>query len=333
MSDILCHSEMRIKEQSGKPQGERRVVFDGIISSGSFDAHYERFGEKALKQLARGARDGVKILAEHNSRAQPIGKTIGGRFNAESNEVSSKFYIQRGLSLRSGMNQGGYGNSDDYIAAAEEGTTDNLSIGARVKKETCDYCGEDMKPDPFMQMFGVRMPIDSKGHYPGKTIYVDKDGNEQRKAGEGLTKKLITATIEDTELMEVSVVAFGANPDAQITAELQKAYDDGKLEEKHLAQLNDRYAIKVQVNKLIAGILPVIRGDTMADPIKDADLEEPTHVDDDDDADADDSVDKTQAATPPVTTEPEPAVSTADDADEDDDTFDNIPNMLHNQRA
>jgi len=319
---------LSIKADSGTPDGDRKVVFDSVISSSTVDSHYEQFGPIALRQMAAGARSGVKILPEHNHRGQPIGKTMQGAFNNDTKEVTAKFYLQRGLNLRSGMNGGGYASSDDYIAAAEEGTTDRLSVGARVEKQTCNFCGEEMKPDPFLAMFGIRMPIDSKGHYPGQTIYTNKKGEEVPKKAKGAKPLRITSTIEKAELMEVSLVAFGANPDAEITAELQKAYENGELSEEHLEQLNDRFAIKVHNNQLVGGVLPA-RGDIMPDDIKDADLDDVTDLDDDDVEPKD--------AKPPETDAPDSTKSDSADADaaddvdggDDDDGF-VVKQALHN---
>ena len=250
MSEQIRCGLMTIKADSSTEDGDRRVVFDSIISSDRLDTAYERFGDNALKQMAEGARKGVKILPEHNHSGQPIGKTLGGTYDETDNVVSSKFYLQRGLEIRSGMNSGGYATSDDYIAAAEEGTSDNLSVGARVNKETCDICGEEMHSYSF---FGMRFVEDTNGHYPGKKILVNSKNEEQTKPGKGITEKRVTATIEDTELMEVSMVAFGANRDAVITSELQTAFQAGELNEKHLLQLNDRFSIKTMGNLLVGG--------------------------------------------------------------------------------
>ena len=58
--------------------------------------------------------------------------------------------------------------------------------------------------------------------------------------------------------MEFSMVTIGANPDAVITDEIQKAFEAGQLSEMHLAQLNDRYAIKVHGNQLMGGLPPML---------------------------------------------------------------------------
>lgn len=256
MSNDLNHvncGKLIVKADSAESSGNR-TEFEGIISSTRYDSDHERFGESALKQMARRADTGVKVLAEHNHSGQPIGRSLSAEYDEENELLKARFYIQKGLQLRSGVNGGGYADSDSYIAAAKEGTTDGLSVGAVVKKETCDHCGSEMKRYSF---FGMTFVEDENGHYPGKTIYIDAKGKEHRKPAEGLTKKTITATIDEAELMEFSSVTIGANSDAVITNELRKAFSDGKLEQKHLLQLNDRFSIKVQNDTLVGGSPPM----------------------------------------------------------------------------
>ena len=222
--------------------------FEGIISNTKVDKAYERMSPRALRSFAREAQKGVRVLAEHNNTSQPIGRSLRGRYDSKEEATYSRFYIQRGLDLRSGFDGGGYANTDSYIAAAEAGTTRDLSIGAFVNKQTCDFCGEEMKRVSF---FGMTFISDENGHYPGQKIYLDKDGERTTEITKRLTKERVTATIEDADLVEFSLVAFGAVPDAEIQQNLRKAWEDGKLTESHLAQLNDRFAIKSSDSGLI----------------------------------------------------------------------------------
>ena len=282
---------MTLKSDSARTSGNK-TEFEGIITSSRIDSHYERIGIDALKSMAKKANRGVKVLTEHNSQGQPIGRSLSAEYDPKTEQVTSRFYIQKGLNLRSGFNSGGYADSDSYIAAAQEGTTDGLSIGALVKKETCDFCGTAMKR---MSFFGMTFVSCENRHYPGQKIYKDEKGNRTTEITKNPTDERVTATIDEAELMEFSMVAFGANPDAEITEELQKAFEEGQLDEMHLAQLNDRYAIKVHGDQLIGGIPPMLTGGkTMSTDVKDP--QDAT------------TTDKTADATPePATTTPEPA--------------------------
>ena len=226
------------------------VKFRGVISNNNLDSDFERMGTAPLRDFSRKLKmpRSIKVLGEHNSMSQPLGRSLDGRYKSKTKETVADFYIQRGLSLRSGFNAGGYASTDDYIAAIEKGTATDLSIGAIVKKETCDYCGADMKAYSF---FGMRWVEDENGHWPGKKFYVDEEGEEHREPGKGLTEVLITATIKKADLKEFSIVSFGAVPGAEIQSQMQKAWADGQIEQKHLDQWNDRYAIKSGPDGLI----------------------------------------------------------------------------------
>lgn len=105
MSDMIHCSVMSFKEDSTTESSER-AEFEGVITSSRVDHHYEHFSLNALKQMAKGADKGVKVLSEHNAGAQPIGKSISARYDASEEKVYSKFYIQKGLNLRAGFNAG-----------------------------------------------------------------------------------------------------------------------------------------------------------------------------------------------------------------------------------
>ena len=291
-----CCGHMVLKAGSAKETGNK-TEFEGIISSTRLDHHYERFSVPALEKMAKRANKGVKVLAEHNSAGQPIGRSMSASYDKETEQITSKFYIQKGLQLRASAFESGYADSDSYIAAAQEGTTDGLSVGALVNKEVCDHCGEDMKR---FTLFGMQFVYCKNQHYPGQKLYIDKDGKEHYSPEKGRKEKLVTATIEDADLFEFSMVAFGANPDAQITEELQKAFDAGELSELHLAQLNDRFAIKLRDKKLVGGIPPMLGGADMATPIADQDQDQ------DQDKDQEPTTDPTPEPTPVQKAEPTP---------------------------
>ena len=252
MTDFF-YGGMIVKGSDSSSSSENKVEFSGIISNNQVDAGYEQMGERALRSFARSAGVGVKVLHEHNNRAQPIGRSLTGRYDASTKSTHSKFYIQRGLELRAGFDFGGYANTDSYIAAAEAGTTSDLSIGALVEKETCNHCGADVRRFSF---FGMTFIECDEGHYPGQKLYKDKKGNLTTEITKRPTKERVTMTIEQAKLIEFSLVAFGAVPDAEIQQDLIKAWEDGKITEKHLAQLDDRFAIKSGASGLVFPVTP-----------------------------------------------------------------------------
>ena len=224
------------KKKKKRKGMSRREEFDGTISNTNLDSYNTHIGENALRSFARSARKGVPVLAQHDRFTQ-IGRSTGGTYKSAEKNVSSTFYIQRDLPL----NGPGYGSSNAYIDAVDEGTMRDLSVGFVPTQETCDYCDSEMKRYSF---FGMSFSEDENGHYPGQTIYVDKKGKEVKEPKKGLKEITITSTINEAELKEFSVVPFGATPGAEIAQNAMRAYKSGKLEDKHRIQLNEEYQMR-----------------------------------------------------------------------------------------
>ena len=246
MSDVRYREAFQIRPaskyaKSGKKKKKkkgmsRRAEYDGVISNTNLDSYNTHIGEKALRTFASDSRKGVPVLALHDRNTQ-IGRSTGGRYSNIDKNVSSEFYIQRGLPL----NGPGYATTDAYIDSVDEGTMRDLSVGFVPKLETCDYCDSEMKRYSF---FGMSFSECQNGHFPGQTIYVDKKGKEVKEAKKGLREVKITSTIQEADLKEFSVVPFGATPGAEITENVMRAYKEGVLEEKHRIQLNEEYQIR-----------------------------------------------------------------------------------------
>ena len=222
---------------------EKRAEFEGRIVTNEVSDRWTQMTERVLRSYARDANkgNGVPVLREH-SPGQPIGRSLSGRYDTAEKAVYSKFYIQKGLNLRSGgiYDSGGYSNTDDYIASAKEGTATDLSVGVYVNEMSCSRCGSEMKSYSF---FGMTFTECSNNHYPGQKYYVNKDGKESDKPKSGYREQRTIAFIDDAELGEFSMVGFGAIPGSEIVQNIQEAYRSGKLEEKHMEQLSNRYSM------------------------------------------------------------------------------------------
>lgn len=237
MNDLKYFNQSFIVRQgSDSDTSGNKVEFEGEISNTKTDSYYTSMSESALRSYAKNAKQGVPILPEHKMSGQPIGRSTGGSYNSQSQSVRAKFYIQRGLKL----NNAGYADTDSYIESMSEGTTRDLSIGAKVEKETCDFCGLDMKRYNF---FGLTFSEDENGHYPGQKIFINRKNQQVKKQEKGLKELTITSTIQKADLKEFSTVTFGANPDTQVVRQAKEALEQGHLEEKHLHQLSLNYNI------------------------------------------------------------------------------------------
>ena len=243
-----------------------RYEFEGVISDNSVDSDFTRMSFDALKSFAKtcGEGKGVPVLPEHDRSKQPLGRSISGHFDPKTGQVTAKAFITPGLEL----NGAGYANTESYIKSMKTGTTTDLSIGAKVNKETCDICSSDMKRASFL---GMQVVWCEKAHYPGQKLYRDSTGKYHTKNSQGRTEKVVTSTIEKAELKEFSSVTMGANAQAQIVSRAKDAVKSGNLEkelkdiplavEDVLYQISDRYGI---VKSELDEIIP-LGGNTMSD--------------------------------------------------------------------
>ena len=239
MNDIRYLNNSLVLRQdasTSSSSSDNKVYFEGTISSRKTDTANTTMSETALRSYAKNAREGVPVLPEHKLTGQPIGRSTGGKYNTSDQTVTAKFYIQRGLKL----NEAGYADTDSYIESMQAGTTTDLSVGAKVDKETCDFCGMEMRR---FKIFGMAFVEDSNGHFPGQKIYVDRKNQEVKKTQKNLKELTITSTIQKADLKEFSSVTFGSNPDSKVFDRAKEAFEQGQLEERHLHQLSLQYNI------------------------------------------------------------------------------------------
>ena len=249
MSDKRYEQLLTIKRLQDRDSGDsgsttpesaesRDANFEGVISTNALDSYYSHMGESTLKNFAKDASAGVRVLDSHDHMKLPIGGSLNGKYDKESGTVTSKFYIQKGLSTPLSS----YGNTDDFIAAADRGTVKDLSVGFYDHREVCDHCGTEMKGFWFWVS-------DENGHYPGQKIFVDESGKEtnpEDAPDKKLIEKTITTTIEDGRLAEFSLVTMGATPGAEILQKAIAKYEEGSLEEKHIDYISKRYRLDVR---------------------------------------------------------------------------------------
>lgn len=235
------------------------VYFEGRICSGETNTRWHQFQSRALRQMAKAAND-VIVLPEHDMNAQPIGRSVKGRYDKDENATYAKFYIQKGLATPGA----GYGDTDSYIAALQAGTSRGLSTGVYIQKMHCSFCEEPMERRSFF--FGFAFTECLNGHYPGQVLYVDKDGEAHYDPGRGRKEVRVLALITDAELIEFSSVATPSIPNSEVTETLKSAYAAGKLGYAQLHQLSDRWGMElVQFTAhLQQGSLPSLQRATLS---------------------------------------------------------------------
>jgi hypothetical protein len=163
--------------------------FTGEISSTRWDAYDTKMGVTTLKNFAEDAERGVAFLRNHDTRQDPLGHSLGGRFVSGSGNgvarVEADFYVLQ--------------DSDGapYVRKIRSGVVRDLSVGFFGGEWICSLCNRDMMD---------WMSRDGCPHLLGFS-YTPEKGGEPEKA---------RATIENAHLAETSGVYDGATPGAMI---------------------------------------------------------------------------------------------------------------------
>lgn len=170
-----------LQVMGGVPEGA--YVFSGYCSTPALDDRFTRMGASTLENFASGLRAGAPLQDTHRA-ALPVGRSFYGEHDRSG--TAGHFYIPTGIAVSGGS----YATTDDYIAAIRSGLITDLSVkfsplGFRL---ICDTCGKDMLRE-----------------------------RDTHRLGSMVDGKIVTATILDAMLEEVSLVPSGATPGAVIT--------------------------------------------------------------------------------------------------------------------
>ncbi len=190
--------------------------FAGLISTYSLNKYGYHMTRKSLTNFrnAINRTDDIKLFINHETRDLQIGKPYEAVLKQDG--CYTKIGILKGLEDP---------NSDDVIKRIQKSIMTDFSIGHRGGTMTCDTCGSEM--DGFFWL------TCENGHVMGEE-YEDKG-----------KKKMWTATCDDTELTEVSVVGRGADPDAKIIKKLKEDLRDQKVSGNQLYVLSELYNLNM----------------------------------------------------------------------------------------
>ena len=146
----------------------------------------ERFLKKMGQQLNKNR---VPFIAYHDMR-MPLGRSIRGILKevGDDTRVLGEFKIKRDWNFGADTNE--------FIKGVEDGTLEDVSIGAKVRDVTCNLCGKQA----FISPKGQKHSDFCWDHFPGQVF-------DNKKA---------MWILNDGYLIEVSSVMSGANPNAEI---------------------------------------------------------------------------------------------------------------------
>lgn len=196
--------------------------YNGIIQSKSLNTrHFFHASDETLRSIEEQANAGVHIRDGHSYYTKPLGRSVSA--SMVDGKVNSTFFIQAGINDT---------NSDDHIKRLDSGIIDMLSTGLMLTDESkmiCDICGEEMtlKYSWFSSYFE-----DDEGHILGQKL---RDGTR------------VTAELRGpVKLEEYSIVASGADPDAEILKKVSENLESGVFDNATLAYFAESHGWELQ---------------------------------------------------------------------------------------
>ena len=183
----LAEFKVRSEAVGGGEVPEDEVQFDFCVSSGARDKHYSYMDDKTLRNYGSEAEGGVPFMVDHEDglRSQ-IGRTIRGEYNESAKEVQATISM-----LRDTDDTPQNMRVNEFIRRIERKYYTACSVGFRGGEEICRL---DNKP---IWDWTRDNPCE---HIPGRTY----------------NGKVCEYDVVDAHLREVSLVASGSNPDAQL---------------------------------------------------------------------------------------------------------------------
>ena len=204
--------EIRSDQDDNKDDAFERITT--VISSGSVDGHGTYMTERTLKNFARALNDDSIQLKDSHKQTQGFGVSESGKY--EDGKVTGTFKVLKGLSL----SDSSYPSSDDFVKAVKSGLITKTSVGFSGGKWMCNICDEDA------------LRSTSCNHWPKREYEVKVDGKRE--------KKECVYGIDDSRLVETSLVSAGSNQDAVIIEKAQRCFELGTLPADIKSELETR---------------------------------------------------------------------------------------------
>lgn len=251
---------------------ERLWGFRGIASTNAVDSYYTRPDEvRALAPYAEDLKFGTGVLGNHDYDKFGYGSSYDGEVvDVEARDgwqtepeyratkgTLGKYFIVKGLSLNGEK-------TDDLIKAAQYGALRRLSVTFFPQRYECALDGKDM------------MNYECE-HFPGIRY--------------GDDKRLCYAWIQDSRLLETSLVFRNASPDSMLQRKVAEGIAQGEIPQGQLAAIAQRFMVALPTATRFAAPITAKNGGANVD---DPDKREPADADKDADktADADQTADQ-----------------------------------------
>ena len=217
------------------------------ISNNSLDWYFTHMRTSSLQNFAQDAENGVGLQDSHNSRNLGYGRSLYGRYLSEPGlapgwdrpprrgnsdarpaieppqtyeRTLSAAHVAPGLKFNSNT----YASTDDFIAAVESGSVEEISVGFLPGSMSCDICG--------MNYLSWDCP-----HIAGFAYAIEREDEE--------IDLMTTVSIGGAHLFEYSAVYAGATPNAVVVRKAEREAEAGRLTQKQAAAIEQRYRVRL----------------------------------------------------------------------------------------
>ena len=191
-----------VAQSQTHPETDVRAYFDGTFTSSAVDTEHRVVHPSNFPSIVEQITAGVRLLDSHKHDTNGIGMSVAAM--AMEDKVNGTFYILKGemsegVLIPMELESQSYRTTGSWIMAVKDGMANKLSMGWFSERDICNLCGESIWRYPCRHYPGERAPVTN-----------DETGDE--------TMEVCTYSCYGITAVEVSMVYFGANPDARLIA-------------------------------------------------------------------------------------------------------------------
>ena len=164
-----------------------------------------QFTDESMQYMVEGYKQGLSLMVNHTRFGLNVGFGQSTDALFDGRNLIIQAYIKRGQTTP----QGPFGNTDELIAAVEDGFLKDASVQILIMEATkCSICGKDGPMSPFSLFFGATPDPEGCPHVRGEKYQVEEHGQ--------MVAKTAVAMLYKVEPTEISLVWDGADPEARV---------------------------------------------------------------------------------------------------------------------
>lgn len=209
-----------------------RAYFDGTFTSDSVDSEDRIVHATNFPSIVEQVKAGVRVLDSHKHETNGIGKSVAAVANG--NQVDGSFYILKGAEIDGEfvdleLEGQSYPTTKSWLIGLKDGMIDKLSMGWYSERNICNLCGNSIYSYPCRHWPGERFPV------------TDEMTGEER-------MEKCTYTCYGITVVEMSLVYYGANPDARLVEKAKALAADGHFSREQIDRIESKLNVAIVSN-------------------------------------------------------------------------------------